>query len=433
MKNLQFLVIIFIIFPISFSYSQKKIDQELLLATSTNDTKKVYDLLRKGANVNTKTEYGITPLMYAVDNSNYQICIKLLENGADINTVPEYAPPALIAAVKNNDFKTTELLVINGADLNIEYLEGYSTKNALSIALNNEYYDIADLLLFYGASPDKSSDALLDAILVSDTMTVKMLIKYNADLDLQNNGYYPLKMAVVTNNFDFVKLLVENNAKITNEVLSISIENNYNKILEYLLEKQKEKKQAIDYKPLYEQSIISENLNAKNILIKNGAKRSYKPIISKTAIGYVNHFNTKDYMMGASIGFIEKRYKLDFFTGLMSRVYSKKIWLPQTKHLYYQIEENRTFAYAEIDKRFNLFRDSENTKYGIFIGGKYIYSFGKYNVTFTKFKPEFLYSPQIGIYLKTNYFYFRFHYEYLDLKQIKQSPNRYNISLYLTI
>ncbi len=433
MKNLKLLILIFIIFPVSLSFSQKKIDQELLLATSTNDSKKVYDLLRKGADVNTKTEYGITPLMYAVDNSNYQICIKLLEKGADINIVPDYSPPALIAATKNNDFKITELLIINGADLNIEYFEGYSAKNALTIALNNQYYDIADLLLFYGAFPDKSIYALVDAVFSNDTTAVKMLIKYNVNLDLQKNGYYPLKMAVATNNFDLVKLLVENNVKITSEVLSIAIENHYNKILEYLIKKQKEKESDFNFKPLYEQSIVSENIKAKKILVKNGAKRSYKPIISDVAIGYVNHFNTKDYLMGASIGFTEKRYKLDLFTGLISRVYSKKIWIPQSEHLYYQIEENRTFAYVEMNKRFNLFRDSENTKYGIFIGGKYIYSFGKYNVSFTQFKPEFLYSPQIGIYLKTDYFYLRFHYEYLDLNQIKQSPNRYNISLYITI
>ncbi len=428
MKYLKIFILILIISPISFSFSQKKIDEELLLATSNNNDKKVYDLLRKGADVNTKTSYGITPLMYAVDKSNYQICIKLLEYGANIDTKPDFSPPALIAAVKNNDFKITELLVINGADPNITY----NKENALTFALNNEYYEIADLLLFYGASPDAPPYPILDAVLYKDTVAVNMLIKYNVNLDITTEkGSSPLKMALIINSIDLVKLLVENGAKITDKHLILAIGMHYNEIFEYLVENKNE----IELKNplLYEKTITSENYKAKKTLIKNGAKRSYKPIISNTAIGYVTQFNTGDYMMGASIGFQEKRYKIDFLAGLMSRTYSKNTWIQQNEHLYYQIKESRTLAYAEIDKRFNLFRDSENTKYGIFIGGKFIYSFGKYNVTFTKFKPEFLYSPQVGVFLKTDFFYLRFHYEYLDFKQIKHSPNRYNISIYITL
>ncbi len=433
--NIKFTILLSLLlfFSSFFAFSQSTIDKELLVAASKNNEKKIYDLLRRGADVNVKTYEGVTPLMFAVDYGNYQICIKLLENGADINISPPYNPPALMAAVSNNDFEITELLIINGANVNIE---NYNKKSPIHVAIDEQNYEIVDLLLFYGASPNKTynySNPILQATQRKDTTLAKILIKYKANIDKKNDfGNYPLLVSVKKNDINFVKLLVENKAKITSQAIGVAIENNNNEILEYLIVNGADTKQKIDNKLPYEFAIISENNKAKKILRQHGAKKGYIPIVSHSQIGYVNQFTSSDYMIGAAFGFQEKRYKIDFLSGLVTRPFRKKIWLKQDEHLYYQIEEKRTLAYVEINKRFNFLKNN-STVYGAFFGGKAMYSFGYYNATSIKLNPETLFSPVVGIYIKSEFVYLKFNYEYLDFGEIKHSPHWFGISFFLLL
>ena len=86
-----------------------------------------------GADVNTRTTEGSTPLLGAIRNENYKRekdryrCVKLLVGaGADVNRPDSVGATALMAAIWRNDDKCTALLLKSGADVNVIDSQGHT-------------------------------------------------------------------------------------------------------------------------------------------------------------------------------------------------------------------------------------------------------------------------------------------------------------------
>jgi len=76
-------------------------------------------LLENGADPNAVTEYGITPLHYAVQkDGSYDTIKKLILYGANVNSKNKYGTTPLHIAVKYGTVRRAKLLVGNGADVN---------------------------------------------------------------------------------------------------------------------------------------------------------------------------------------------------------------------------------------------------------------------------------------------------------------------------
>ena len=65
--------------------TRSKLDDDLVAAIVDGDTKKVADLLAKGANINATDRYKSTPLMQAVAVGSEAMIGLLLDKGADAN------------------------------------------------------------------------------------------------------------------------------------------------------------------------------------------------------------------------------------------------------------------------------------------------------------------------------------------------------------
>lgn len=225
-------------------------------------------LIRHGADVNAKNEYGDTLLSKAVDLRSREnnrdildIIEFLLKNKADLNVVSFLRnQPILLEAVQNNDIKLLhlllrynpyidmkdnsgntallkalcqqnpnkdiiELLISSGADINIQNLNG---KTALMIAIKYKK-DFVQFLIDKGAdvkivsqSGDRShlgNNALMEALFwikPNDlTEIINLLIDHGIDLDHQNSdGNTALMIALNSGKYEAIKLLLEHRADV---------------------------------------------------------------------------------------------------------------------------------------------------------------------------------------------------------------------------
>jgi hypothetical protein len=89
---------------------------DLLAASRKGDVAQVKALLDKGANVNSKSPYGSTPLFFACDRGHVEVVKLLIDRGADINVEDTfYHANALSWAVQKNRFEIVKLLLDRGA------------------------------------------------------------------------------------------------------------------------------------------------------------------------------------------------------------------------------------------------------------------------------------------------------------------------------
>ena len=91
----------------------------LHVAASYGVNKLLNILIRYGADVNKQCNNNSTPLMYAVENDNYDSIQILLENGANIDLADIDGNTALHYATVNSSFETVRYLISSGADINL--------------------------------------------------------------------------------------------------------------------------------------------------------------------------------------------------------------------------------------------------------------------------------------------------------------------------
>lgn len=82
----------------------------LMGAAAFGDVKIITELLRLGLEVNAQDDYGITPLMYAINSEKEEKVKLLLEHGADVSIVSKYGETAMKIA-KRRKIKKIELLL----------------------------------------------------------------------------------------------------------------------------------------------------------------------------------------------------------------------------------------------------------------------------------------------------------------------------------
>jgi len=149
-------------------------DTALMMAARTGNVDAVRALLDHGAQVNGHESWGgTTALMWAVSEHHPDVVKLLIERGADVNAKSYFVPSAsgrgfegttpvppkanqpieefaagmltpLMFAARENDLDSARLLVKAGANLNTQGGDG---KDALSLALFDGSYDVADFLI----------------------------------------------------------------------------------------------------------------------------------------------------------------------------------------------------------------------------------------------------------------------------------------------
>jgi ankyrin repeat protein len=218
-------------------------------AAYNNDAAAVERLIKAGADVNAKNEYGSTPLLEAASNGNAEIIEKLLKAGADPNLGGPDGMTALMLVARNTNVKAAKLLLDHHADPNAA--EQQKKQTALMWAAAQKQPEMVKLLIRYGADVNARMVVNPTATALFSTATplewlsnvttepratyrtpggltpllyatregclecVKALVDGGAKVDLQDpEGVTPLIMAVTNMHFDTAAYLIKAGANV---------------------------------------------------------------------------------------------------------------------------------------------------------------------------------------------------------------------------
>ena len=119
------------------------------------------------------------------------------------------------AAVEEGKYEIVRLFLEAGYNASQRDTRGTPV---LSLAIRNSHYEIASLLLDYGAeinlcAEDRSYSALMEAAQIGDLKTAELLLSKNADTNIQSkDGQTALILAVGRKDAQMVKLLIKHHA-----------------------------------------------------------------------------------------------------------------------------------------------------------------------------------------------------------------------------
>jgi hypothetical protein len=172
------------------------------------DTDRVRKLLRKGANVNARNEYGWTPLHWAALYGHADVVRLLLEHGAEVNARDENGQTPLHEAAS---WGVVRLLPHHGADVNTRDKGGRTPGLA----------DVARLLLDHGAdvnARDKDGQTPLHVAaaakvfesFAADAEFARLLLERGADPSIRDkDGRTPLDLARATRHKEVARVIEE--------------------------------------------------------------------------------------------------------------------------------------------------------------------------------------------------------------------------------
>ena len=150
------------------------------LITAENDIKKIInELIKAGADINSKNNDGKTPLHAAVEcGMKPEIVSKFIHKGAEVNATDKYGKTPLFSAVLYSS-TITELLISNGADIN---KETRLQNNAPLHYASESSYTCTKILLKHGAkvsTVNKQKQTPYDIAIKNNNSSIAVILKWN--------------------------------------------------------------------------------------------------------------------------------------------------------------------------------------------------------------------------------------------------------------
>ncbi len=424
------------------NYQYYDAESELMMAAAEGDTAKIKAFLEIGTNVNATTWEGVTPLMYAAQEGHLRAVEILIDAGADVNEKPYNQIDALLGASIAGHVYIADTLILNGANVNTRNLDGVTP---LMYAAAFNYDLLADVLIFYDANVNAADNFGNEAIHYStfygNFNITAMLIENGARVGATDlEGFTPLMIAAQNGYPDIVAYLLDQGADInaTNQynysALSLAIINRQYGIVEQL---------AAAGADVSHQ--ISENLNQydlaekfgnsviRGILREKGAAPTQAFKVDHFVLDFDMNFNNKDFMLGGQIGLIESKSQVQLALGYKTRPAVRSVLYESAPDTYYQYWESRSMFHLSADKFFTLRRTGQGQKLGAYAGLMGAYTYGNFRGSNQKPDDRFKLIPRGGFFYDFHILRLKMGYEYMNLKNSKAPPHRFNIGIGLNV
>ncbi|XP_029429430.1 ankyrin repeat and protein kinase domain-containing protein 1 isoform X2 [Rhinatrema bivittatum] len=189
----------------------------LHFTVAQGNVEKVNLVLKQGANVDSQTVSGHSPLILAVQNKFPDICSILIEHGATVNLPDEDKWSPLHFAAQIGDDRLVRLLLDHQANVDSREQDGWTP---LHLASQNGFENVVRVLLTRHSDPNSQENDGKTPLHVASYFNhynlIKLLISQGANLDSkQKNGRTPLHIASNRGYFRVVHQLVKMGASIT--------------------------------------------------------------------------------------------------------------------------------------------------------------------------------------------------------------------------
>ncbi len=379
----------------------------LMIAASRGYISEIDRLIRIGADINSTTNEGVTPLIYAVINNRYDAVKALLKYKPEIDKVTsDYQTPLLIS-VKNDSPDICEELIRAGADVDLPDRHGATP---LHYAALYGYLDIADMLLYYNANIDQKSDEgvtpLLASIIAGFANVADLLVQNGANMETRNNdGDTPFLMAALNGDTLIMDLLYKHGVDIytTNKenytALDLAISANQTEAVNYLLKIGD--KWNITSGNAVNPYLVAAKYRRKELiplLKEHNVPGKIRYGIDQASVTISSRFTMKDYYTGFSMSLKEPFLNGGIIAGTDMKLWYTRVLVQNSENLFHQYFDKGYLAYAGVFKDFTLYENPFRSNILLSASLKAGYSFG-HTMKGTLLFPanEFVMIPDVAI------------------------------------
>lgn len=392
------------------SAQQNEKDIRLLQAAFDGDVSALIQALKDTADINTTTEQGVSPLIYAAQQGHVDLVKILVYNKANIYHKSNDSVNVLLAASIFNHVEIVDFVAGKGLSVNTFDNRGITPMHyAAAYGYTSMFSKLYELGADLNCRDQDGNTPLITAVYVGNTFMVDSLITHGADINAKDDlGFTPLMIAVMQSYSDITYLLLQKGADanlITNSgtsALSLAVDFSNYPGIDSLLAKgaiiRKEKDKAYVNPVLL--AYQDEQYPVLKHLKKKGIKLPAIPIIKNSFFALNADLNQNDFMIGPSLGLFDRRYRIDAAIGFNTRIASKRVLVKDINGDELQYYEGRQSFYISLKKHFSF---TKNISYpALLIGIEEHYTWGSYKATTEKAKKGFYTVPSVAVQWKSN-------------------------------
>ena len=182
----------------------------------------VNELITKGADVNARKKYEITPLHIAATKGQLNIVKTLIAGGADVNatSISGHTPLMSMTFSRKRKLSIMKELIAHGANVNIKAKNNLIAQTAVWGTVLQHDSDMLKELIAHGADVDAEDEETLRtplhlAATHGYTNIIRLLLAAKANINQPDNQKYtPLHMAVLYNKSETVQQLIDHGAEV---------------------------------------------------------------------------------------------------------------------------------------------------------------------------------------------------------------------------
>jgi len=339
------------------------LDYNLMIAASKGLSSEIDRLVGLGANVNSYTNEGVTPLVLAVSNNHPETVNRLLKHFPDLDFITKGSETPLLIAVKNDSRELAETLIREGAQIDFPDFYGNTPLHYASLF---GYSEMTDILLYYDAPVNEKNDdgisPLHTAIWAGNTDIADMLIQNGANMEARDNeGYTPFLIAASFGNTPIMDMLygygvdIHTRNNYNHNALTLSIAFDHKEAVTYLLSKSERWKDAgsLGYDP-YKIAAKYRRKDIDAILKKNNIPGRIIIEPDQVSLSGSARFTGNDFLSGVNFSVKEPYLNAGITTGVDMKLWYTRILVENSENIYTQYFDKGAMVYTGIFKDFSL-------------------------------------------------------------------------------